>query len=377
MKKLAFVTRSLALGGTEKALVELLNRIPEDGYEVTLYLKEENLTLLDEIKRKVQIKYLPQRENSFKKVFFGYLKRFRFFKALKYLILKLSRSPVKKIDWANAYSLDKSEEYDFSACFYLPFCPEIKYNEYFINAKKKAIWIHLDVATYKDQVKKYYSSYKTADAVYCVCNDSKEKVISLFPKLKNKVKVLHNFLSRDRIERLSSEYEVEKFDGKTIFTCSRISEEKQPFIAVEALKILREKKYEVRWIWVGGGNEGLVNALKEKIEEYGLQDGFLLVGAKSNPYPYFKACDIYAQTSRDECYPVAITEALILCDKILSTNYPSAYEILNGFENAEITKKDALSVADGLEKLLLKESAPASLEQNLYPEELEEFLNYV
>ena len=64
--------------------------------------------------------------------------------------------------------------------------------------------------------------------------------------------------------------------------------------------------------------------LKELIAQNNLEDSFILLGKKTNPYPYMKACDLYVQPSRYEGKAVTVTEAKILGKPILITNYPTA-----------------------------------------------------
>ena len=78
----------------------------------------------------------------------------------------------------------------------------------------------------------------------------------------------------------------------------------------------------------------------------------ILLGKKSNPYPYIKACDIYAQPSRYEGKSVTVREAQVLYKPVLITNYPTAksqvYEGINGV----IVQQDNLAVAKGLYELI-------------------------
>ena len=52
--------------------------------------------------------------------------------------------------------------------------------------------------------------------------------------------------------------------------------------------------------------------LEKMIEENDLQEIFILLGMKENPYPYIREADIYVQPSRFEGKSIAIDEAKIL-----------------------------------------------------------------
>lgn len=79
---------------------------------------------------------------------------------------------------------------------------------------------------------------------------------------------------------------------------------------------------KVRWFLIGfGGDEALI---RQKIQEAGMEDHVIILGKKTNPYPYIKACDIYVQPSRYEGKSVTVREAQILCKPVIVTNYTTA-----------------------------------------------------
>ena len=67
-----------------------------------------------------------------------------------------------------------------------------------------------------------------------------------------------------------------------------------------------------------------------------------IIGVKSNPYPYFKCCDIYVQTSRHEGYATTVSEAKVFCKPIITTDVSGAKEQIRTGENGFITSFDAV-----------------------------------
>ncbi len=61
-------------------------------------------------------------------------------------------------------------------------------------------------------------------------------------------------------------------------------------------------------------------ALEKRIDESGLKDRFILMGAKDNPYPYMKQADIYVHATRFEGKSIAIEEAQILGKVIVASD---------------------------------------------------------
>jgi glycosyltransferase involved in cell wall biosynthesis len=88
------------------------------------------------------------------------------------------------------------------------------------------------------------------------------------------------------------------------------------------------------------------------IEQHQLQDHFFLLGTTPNPYPYFKACDIYVQTSRFEGFGLSIAEARLLNRPVVTTEFEAVYNQMIPGENGLVTAIDPHAVADAIERLL-------------------------
>ena len=83
-----------------------------------------------------------------------------------------------------------------------------------------------------------------------------------------------------------------------------------------------------------------------------MEDKVILLGKRSNPYPYIKACDLYVQPSRYEGKAVTVREAQILCKPVVVTNYPTAKsQILDGRDGI-IVPMDVKGCAEGIISLI-------------------------
>jgi glycosyltransferase involved in cell wall biosynthesis len=74
----------------------------------------------------------------------------------------------------------------------------------------------------------------------------------------------------------------------------------------------------------------------------------VLLGKRTNPYPYFKACDIYVQPSRFEGNAVTVREAQILGKPVVITDYPTARDQITDGEDGIIVPLDNEGCAVGL-----------------------------
>lgn len=100
----------------------------------------------------------------------------------------------------------------------------------------------------------------------------------------------------------------------------------------------------VRWYLIGfGGDEALI---RQKIQDAEMEDHVIILGKKSNPYPYIKACDIYVQPSRYEGKSVTVREAQILCKPVIVTNYTTASSQVRDGIDGVIVPMDNAGCAD-------------------------------
>ena len=79
-----------------------------------------------------------------------------------------------------------------------------------------------------------------------------------------------------------------------------------------------------------------------------MEDHVILVGKRSNPYPYIKACDIYVQPSRYEGNAVTVREAQILGKPVVVTNYHMAHSQVRDGQDGIIVPMDNEGCAKGI-----------------------------
>ncbi len=57
-KKIVFMVINMNIGGTEKALLNMINEMPKDQYEITILMLEKYGEFLDAIPKEVKVEYL-------------------------------------------------------------------------------------------------------------------------------------------------------------------------------------------------------------------------------------------------------------------------------------------------------------------------------
>lgn len=216
-----------------------------------------------------------------------------------------------------------------------------------IQAKKKATWLHDEKPYWMKSVQKYLCEY---DKIYGVSQAVVDAFCREYPHYKDKAAVFYNVIDIEEIKRKSEQDEIIPFkESFNIVTVGRLTEQKGYDIAIKAASILKKRKINFAWYAIGGGRDE--KKLKKLVEKYCLENQFVFLGRKKNPYPYMKHCDLYVQPSRHEGYVITLVEARALCLPILSSDIPSAREQIQDGINGYVAELSAEDLADKIEYL--------------------------
>ena len=99
--------------------------------------------------------------------------------------------------------------------------------------------------------------------------------------------------------------------------------------------MLKERNLKFKWYIIGSGSEKESSYLIKQIQQHGVEENVILLGAKNNPYPYIRHSQLLAVTSLTETFCYAIAEAKTLGVPVITTNFGTAYEVLES-ENGVI-----------------------------------------
>lgn len=383
MKKIIFVIESMNIGGTEKALLSMISEIPTDKYDITILLLKNSGGFLEFIPKHIKIKHLKEYDDvefymnkSAKEILLYEIKSKQYFSGIKtlfcYGISRISRDYnfyfnnkiMKRVNELN-------EEYDIAISYQ---GPPSHFSAYLvttkIKAKKKIQWVHSDVSKLNLDIKTINNLYKNFDKIFVVSNQAKNKFEELFPKLKGITEVFNNIISSKLVthqSKLKSGFN-DNFDGVRILTVGRLSGEKGQEITIPILSRLREEGYNLKWYCVG---EGILRDTYEKlIKEYNLEKYYILLGNDTNPYPYFKECDIYVQPSKFEGYCIALAEARMFNKPIVSTDFIGAREQLINNETGFIVQFNDKEIYDAIKKIINDKNIRDKFSANLRKQKL-------
>lgn len=345
-KKRIFISMHyLELGGAEAALIGMLQAMDYDRYDVDLFLHShqgemmqfipKEVNLLPEIKEYAMIEK-PMLEalvrGCFRVVLARLKAKWQFKRYLKWKNLKESSAIYQYVGNAVTPVLSSLENlggYDLAISFLSPH--NIVRDK--VKAKKKICWIHTDYTRIDVNTELELPVWNSYDNVMSISPDVTKTFLQVFPSLKNKIVEMENILSADFIRKRADEFDASAElvgDGVKILSVGRFCEAKNYDNVPDICRRIREKDINLRWYLIGYGDDSLI---RQRIQETGMEDNVVILGKRSNPYPYIKACDIYAQPSRYEGKSVTVREAQILCKPVVVTDYPTAKsQIKHGFD---------------------------------------------
>lgn len=362
-KNLLFVIDSLHCAGAEKSLISLLYLIDYSKYNVDLQLFGYGGVLESLLPKEVNLlkplEYTQFTDMSVKEGILYSIKNLNFkilISRLKYSKKirkdKYTHSQLARLFWqcTSRCIENNTKKYDI-AISYAQGIPTFFVAEK-INANKKFAWVNTSYHLLEeDKVfqKNYYNEY---DKIVAVSDSAKDIFINTFPCYKDKTEIIYDINNYDMIYNMSllGESYNDNFDGIRILTIGRIAKGKRYDIAVEACKILKENGIKFRWYALGDGV--LRPEIEKQIQDNNLQEEFVLLGIKSNPYPYIKDCDIYVQTSEFEGFGLAIAEARMLNIPVVTTRFDAVYNQMVEGKNGLVVDVNGQSVADGILRII-------------------------
>lgn len=330
--KLLFVINSLEIGGTRRSLLNLLTYML--NYDVDLSLLV--FSPFGEYEKLIPVGVKIIKGNKLMQSHFSNMQTIKDKKKYPLLFYRMMGAAGKKMFGEDRFwdgvlrrfaRKRIIEDYDAIIGFQEGFSD---FFTTFTDIKPRLIWIHNDY----DNIPKYRvrgeNAYKSIDKMFFVADTAKESFSRAFPSLKDRMSVIKNVVPQGEIRRKSEDKITEDFYQKgklNIISVGRIEKQKAFDRVLRVLDRLGDLKEKLNWIILGEGS--LKEELERKVLERGYQNNIHFIGSRSNPYPYVANSDLFVLTSQYESQPMVIMEALTVGTPVLSTNFTSAYELLD------------------------------------------------
>ena len=368
-KKILFVLRSLYNGGAEKSLVNLLNELPEDKYDIDLLLFRNEGLYLQQVPKNVNIITLPHDEASL----FASIK-----KPGKYFLLKIFSTIISRLikknthlaggyRWKYFYSKrlhNVSDKYDVAIGYTIG--EVLYYIDEKVIANRKLVWVHNDYITAGHPVAFNKPYFKNMDAIVTISDKCADILKEVFPEFSNKIYNIPNITSSTVIRKRAEEFFPEEYQSLNcpcILSIGRLHPQKGFDMAITAAAQLKRQGVRFKWYVIGNGT--LEKSLRKQIKKENVEDCFILLGVRENPYPYIKNCDFVVQPSRYEGKSVVLDEAKILCKPIVATAYPTVKDQVEDGKEGLVVEMSPNGIAQGVKQMIENEVLRKNIEQYL------------
>lgn len=399
MKKVLIAINTLGLAGAEVALLGLLQQLDPKEYEVSLYvitgqgeLRErlpEHVKLLNKTYCDSSVLSDEGRKALMKTVIKSLILKGKgitlFPYLVKHLLGQIASRKIRpdKLLWRVLSDASErfADTYDLAVAYLEG--GATYYVADHVKAKKKATFVHVDYseAGYNRSLDR--NCYLKYDKIFTVSDEVKTSFLEVYPECKEMTEVFHNILNQKNIRDRAKEPGgfTDGYEGFRILTVGRLTTQKAYDISIEAMKLLKDKGLKARWYVLGEGDQR--NMLTVKIQQLGLQEDFLLLGAVDNPYPFYAQTDIYVHATRFEGKSIAIQEAQTLgCPILVSDCSGNREQVTHGVDGllCDLTPE---AICDGIRKLYEQEDkrkeygVNASKKKLTNPEEVKKLLELI
>ncbi len=334
MKSVLFLIPTLDRGGAENVLVDLVNRLDQGKFKITVQ------TLFDENSQKERLAEGIEYKSFLYHQFHGNSRL-------------MAHIPARLL-----YKIIVKKKYDIIVSYLEGPTTRIIYGCPYSDTRTVA-WIHSALDTGRGFSAGFaakstaISAYKSFDKVVFVANTVRQKIENTAETIFSNSIVLYNAIDMKEISARSEESIPEGTFNENeicIISTGKIAPVKGYDRLAHVQKMLVEEGYKTHVYILGEGKD------RKSIEEYtienGLSETFTFLGFQNNPYKYVAKADLFVCSSRREGYSTAVSEALVLGVPVITTEVSGMRELLRDNEYGVITDNNEKSLYQGIKHLL-------------------------
>lgn len=355
--KILFRHRSMEMGGVEKVMLSILRNLDQNKFEITVLLSLNQGELRNEIPSHVRKVYLADgREDLSKNVLIQKLQLFR----RKNKLVKLLSNPgvIDNNILKDSFDIEVG----------------MTYNDFQLvlnstnNKSKKIAWFHSEINTpgLQPLVSVILEQFTKFDTIVYCSQRIKEILHVNYPKLSlPEEHVIVNSIPVDEIISKSKEtiQDFPNTKNPVFVSLGRLHNRKGYHNLIDVHKKLNNEGLKHTIIVLGDGEER--ENLTNKIKENKVEESFILLGNRMNPYPYIKLADFFILPSRSEAWPLVIAEALILQKPIIATDTGDVSKMISHNKTGYVVKYDNGEIYDAMKLFLSKENIIIEIKNNL------------
>ena len=308
-KKILFLIHDLGVGGAEKVLVDLVNRLNPDLFDITviaLFGGGVNERFLAS-----HIHY----QTVWKRTIPGNSR----------LMKALTPAQLHRICVKDHYDIEVSYLEGPSARI-ISGCGDRR--------TKLFCWIHVEQESRKKAAGSFRSyeesvkCYQRFDRIVCVSEGVREDFRNLYPDIQN-LNVRYNTVEAEKILSLKNEPVEDGLFAPNelkLAAVGKISKRKGIDRLARMVERLRNDGLPVHLYALGEGPDQ--KEIESWIADHRLTDSFTFLGYQTNPYRYMGRCDLLVCASLAEGFSTAVTEALILGLPVCTVDVSGMRELL-------------------------------------------------
>ena len=345
MKRVLFFLESLAGGGAEKVLSDIVCNLDPLKYDITVCTITDGDVYQNKVsgacKYKSFLNIEDYRAGGFRKLLF-------------WLRIKM----VYKLPPRLIYRWFIRDKYDIEVAFIEGYATKLiaaSNNSY----SQKIAWVHTDMQnnTYADKcyrnITEQILTYKKYKKIICVSQSVKnafEKKI----KITRNIYVKYNPVDENKIFELSKQHvSLSKKKSILLGTVGRLEHQKGYPRLLQCVKqvSIENPDFEI-WI-IGDGSQR--KELEEYIKINKLENIVSLLGFQQNPYKYIRCCDAFICSSYAEGFSTAATESLILGKPIFTVECAGMRELIGDSQCGEVVPNTDTALLELLRKIITKE----------------------
>ncbi|MGM0830639.1 MAG: glycosyltransferase [Bacillota bacterium] len=363
--KLLFVISNINIGGPQKSLLALLDKIDYNLFDVSVYvmkpggvlkeyfnenvhfLKAEDLVTATMIPSNNTVSYLKTFVEKGKlKMLLGALKVL-----FNHLVLRKNMNQERQKFWEKNKGTIPKLNGSYDLAFGI-----LGLSTYFVvdsvDANKKFHWIRSDTRILNRDTKLDANYYKKLDGALSVSSECAEIFGDMYPFLKDKTKVFYNHIPESFYKILNYDKTLMKASNNytRLITVTRLDPLKGIEMAIEACRLLVDRGFKIKWYILGDGK--FRDEIEKMIEDKGIKDSFILLGFQLNTLSFINDADIFVHPSRTEGKSNAVDEAKFVGKPIIVTNYDTVKEQIEDKVTGLICGMNGKEIADAVEKLL-------------------------
>jgi len=330
MRRIAFFTPGLKIGGIERVFITYAEELLRKGYEVSYVICKDDGALKSALPSDLKIVSLGNRQLRY-----SIIPLYRYFKkspvdyfisgsiianALSIILCKLARSKTKVI---------------------------VSHHNYF-NIEQQHLLSSLIIGFL----------YNKAHRIFSVSEGITDMLLKRNVK-HSKLQTIYNPIDIINIKKSADEPLGIELPEKFLLFLGRLGEVKNLLFLINAFQLASHKDPDIHLVFMGEGP--MKFQLEKKAKDMGLNDKILFLGPLSNPFPVVKHSSALVLPSFSEALPTVILESFALGKTIIASPTNGAMDLLEKGKFGYLSKSfdDVEEFAALLEKGL-KEPFPAN-----------------